>query len=103
MLIVAPLDANTLAKAANGLCDNLLSSVLRAWDARAKPVLVAPAMNTAMWNHPVTSQQLSMIRSYGYRLVDPVEKTLVCGDRGIGAMAQVDSIIAGLLQMLPNH
>eukprot|EP00291_Cryptomonas_curvata_P031010 CAMPEP_0172214016 /NCGR_PEP_ID=MMETSP1050-20130122/37923_1 /TAXON_ID=233186 /ORGANISM="Cryptomonas curvata, Strain CCAP979/52" /LENGTH=184 /DNA_ID=CAMNT_0012894931 /DNA_START=200 /DNA_END=749 /DNA_ORIENTATION=- len=52
-LVVAPCSANTLAKAACGLCDNLITCVLRAWDP-AKPVLVCPAMNTVMWEHPAT-------------------------------------------------
>ena len=54
VLLLAPLDANTLAKMAAGLCDNLLTCVARAWD-RSKPVLFAPAMNTAMYEHPVSA------------------------------------------------
>ncbi|MFO0937788.1 MAG: flavoprotein [Gemmataceae bacterium] len=55
--VIAPLDANTLAKMANGLCDNALTCVWRAWDF-AKPIIVAPAMNTFMWQHPLTRQHL---------------------------------------------
>ena len=51
LLVVAPLDANTLAKFAIGLCDNFLTCLFRAWDF-AKPVILAPAMNTLMWDHP---------------------------------------------------
>src|SRR5262249_10521669 len=54
VLVVAPLDANTLAKLAGGLCDNFLTCVFRAWDFAAKPVVLAPAMNTLMWQSPVT-------------------------------------------------
>ncbi|XP_066200869.1 phosphopantothenoylcysteine decarboxylase isoform X2 [Saccopteryx leptura] len=56
LMLVAPLDANTLGKVASGICDNLLTCVIRAWDCR-KPLLFCPAMNTTMWEHPITSQQ----------------------------------------------
>lgn len=56
VVVVAPCSANTLAKISTGLADNLGTSVLRAWDL-AKPAVVAPAMNTAMWEHPVTAEQ----------------------------------------------
>lgn len=65
LLVVAPLSANLLAKIANGLCDTLLTSVIRAWEtdpAAGKRILVAPSMNTAMWNHPLTARQLATLR-----------------------------------------
>ncbi|KPA83170.1 hypothetical protein ABB37_02865 [Leptomonas pyrrhocoris] len=61
LVVVAPLNANTLAKLATGICDNLVSSVMRAWEVRAKPVIVCPAMNSAMWTHPLTATQLSQL------------------------------------------
>lgn len=63
VLLIAPLSANTLAKISNGLCDNLLTCIARAWDWR-KPLLLAPAMNTRMWEHPLTSRQLKEIISF---------------------------------------
>src|SRR5439155_25384267 len=60
VLLIAPLDANTLAKLALGLTDNCLTCVYRAWE-RARPVLLAPAMNTLMWEHPATQRQLVQI------------------------------------------
>ncbi|XP_072291930.1 phosphopantothenoylcysteine decarboxylase isoform X2 [Eucyclogobius newberryi] len=57
LFIIAPLDANTLAKIANGICDNLLTCVVRAWD-MSRPLLFCPAMNTAMWNHPITAEHV---------------------------------------------
>ena len=57
--MIAPLDANTLSKLANGSCDNLLTSMARAWDFKSgKRIVVAPAMNTKMWEHPVTEPQV---------------------------------------------
>lgn len=109
-MVIAPLSAHSLAKLANGLCDDTLSCVVRAWDfghgTRAgKPLLVAPAMNTAMWQHPLTKQQLDTLQGFwnannslaglaqGVRVVAPQVKTLACGEVGNGAMASVDAIL----------
>ena len=74
LLLIAPLGANTLAKLANGLCDDLLSCTARAWDLD-KPVVVAPAMNTAMWSHPMTAHHLAALRGvYDAAVVAPVSK-----------------------------
>jgi phosphopantothenoylcysteine decarboxylase len=96
ILLVAPLSANTLAKMANGLCDNLLTCVWRAWDFAhpEKAVFVAPAMNTAMWNSPFTGKHLAVLSEFpNVHVIDPVEKTLACGDTGIGAMASPKTIL----------
>lgn len=93
VLIIAPLSANTLAKMANGICDNFLTCVVRAWDLN-KPIIVAPAMNTHMWNNPFTMEHLAKIQNvYDLSIISPVVKTLACGDTGIGAMANIDDII----------
>ncbi|KGL83454.1 Phosphopantothenoylcysteine decarboxylase, partial [Tinamus guttatus] len=81
LMVVAPLDANTLAKLANGICDNLLTCVIRAWDL-SKPLLFCPAMNTAMWEHPLTAQHREQLKGFGYTEVPCVVKKLVCGDEG---------------------
>ncbi|XP_074822114.1 phosphopantothenoylcysteine decarboxylase isoform X1 [Natator depressus] len=81
LMLVAPLDANTLAKIANGICDNLLTCVIRAWD-MTKPLLFCPAMNTAMWEHPITAQQVEQLKDFGYMEIPCVVKRLVCGDEG---------------------
>lgn len=116
MLLVAPLDANTLAKFALGLSDNFLTCVFRAWDF-ARPVVLAPAMNTLMWESPVTRRHLRQLledRGDGLQgdawtladapavferhapriaLVAPQSKRLACGDVGLGAMAEVDELV----------
>ncbi|MEQ2170683.1 hypothetical protein GOODEAATRI_002780 [Goodea atripinnis] len=82
LLIIAPLDANTLGKIANGICDNLLTCVVRAWDT-SRPLLFCPAMNTAMWLHPITAQQVSGLKEFGYVEIPCIAKKLVCGDEGL--------------------
>ncbi|XP_028678927.1 phosphopantothenoylcysteine decarboxylase isoform X2 [Erpetoichthys calabaricus] len=92
LLLIAPLDANTLGKLASGICDNLLTCVVRAWD-RRKPLLICPAMNTAMWEHPLTCRQLGTLKEFGYVEIPCIAKKLVCGDEGMGAMAEVCTIV----------
>ena len=94
LFLIAPLDANTLAKLAVGLCDNCLTCVWRAWDT-SKPAMIAPAMNTHMWEHPITARQLRTIREDFPKLevIAPIEKALACGDVGVGGMAEVPAIV----------
>lgn len=101
ILLIAPLTANTLAKIANGLCDNLLTCVCRAWP-KHKPIILAPAMNTVMWEHPVTDIQIKTIQSWfpTTAVVQPQAKKLACGDEGVGAMANIDTIIDTLRQTI---
>ena len=101
-LLIAPLDANTLAKIAGGLCDNMLTCVLRAWpQARRNNVLLAPAMNTVMWDSPITSRQIALIKElFCYHFVDPISKQLVCGDTGMGAMAEPKTIAKELAKLI---
>ncbi|XP_061773104.1 phosphopantothenoylcysteine decarboxylase isoform X1 [Nerophis ophidion] len=99
LLVIAPLDANTLGKIASGICDNLLTCVVRAWDT-SRPFLFCPAMNTAMWKHPITAQQVERLKEFGYVEIPCIAKKLVCGDKGKGAMAEVSTIIAVINQYL---
>jgi len=118
VLLVAPLDANSLSKFAMGLTEGCLCSVWRAWD-WTKPVILAPAMNTIMWDHPVTRRHIytisedsglfsniSSFHNNAQDLIDeinskgkhfvilpPITKKLACGDEGMGAMAEITAII----------
>jgi len=109
--VVAPLSAHTLGKIANGLCDDLLTCILRAWDFgnTKKPIVLAPAMNTAMWEHPLTNMQLKTVKSLGREegkdavvVVQPVAKTLACGEVGVGALAELDDIISTTKQCMTH-
>lgn len=124
VMIIAPLSANSLAKMVNGMSDSLVLSVARAWDTTGvidavrpgispslrsrgrgevpgkKPIIVAPAMNTAMWAHPVTSKQVKMLEDeWGVdvggwvQVLRPIEKELACGDTGAGAMRDWREIV----------
>jgi phosphopantothenoylcysteine decarboxylase / phosphopantothenate---cysteine ligase len=95
--VVAPATANILAKMACGLADDLLSTTLLALDI---PVLVAPAMNTRMWQQPVVQDNVERLRSAGYAFVGPAEGRLACGDTGAGRMSEPDEIIAALETIL---
>ncbi|CAE6409340.1 unnamed protein product [Rhizoctonia solani] len=92
-VLVAPCSANTLAKIASGLCDNLATCVLRAL-APSTPTFVFPAMNTHMYEHPLTIRHLDTIKDIiGYNVVGPVGKALACGDIGMGAMTEWSDIV----------
>jgi phosphopantothenoylcysteine decarboxylase len=95
LFLIAPLDANTLAKVANGICDSCLTSVYRCWDL-TRPVVIAPAMNTLMWEHPVTDRNLKQLQQDCkiLRICWPQEKLLACGDMGTGAMASIPEILS---------
>ena len=129
VLVIAPLDANTLAKLAAGLADNCLTCVWRAWDPN-RPVILAPAMNTLMWEHPLTAQHLRRLAiDHGaggawaspkasehldleelldwinkscpkLHIVPPVSKRLACGDVGVGAMAAVTEIVKAVEEQI---
>lgn len=97
ILVIAPCTANTMAKLAAGLADNLLTSVLLA---TKKPVLLAPAMNTGMWTARPTQRNLAMLRQDGYAFVDPVSGHLACGDSGAGRMSEPGDIISAMEEIL---
>ncbi|KAI8971183.1 flavoprotein [Trametes punicea] len=93
IVLVAPCTANTLSKIANGLCDNLATSLLRAL-APTTPTYVFPAMNTLMYQHPLTEGHLRTVREViGYNVVGPIEKKLACNDVGLGAMVEWQDIV----------
>eukprot|EP00929_Paragymnodinium_shiwhaense_P078047 TRINITY_DN40373_c0_g1_i1.p1 TRINITY_DN40373_c0_g1~~TRINITY_DN40373_c0_g1_i1.p1 ORF type:complete len:285 (-),score=48.20 TRINITY_DN40373_c0_g1_i1:587-1441(-) len=94
-IVVAPCSANTLAKAALGLSDNLAACVLRA-SCPSVPVILAPAMNTIMWEHPCTAEHLTTLQARGCRVVPPVKKKLACQDVGSGALADLEDITAAV-------
>jgi phosphopantothenoylcysteine decarboxylase len=91
-VVLAPLSANTLSKISQGAADNLYTNTIRAWDYR-KPMILVPVMNEMMWINPFTEQQLMVMRKLGARVIDPVVKTMMCGETGKGAMPEIDNIV----------
>ncbi len=120
VFLIAPLDANTLAKLASGLCDNCLTCVWRAWD-RSRPVVLAPAMNTLMWENPLTRRHFKQLAEDAgatppfleltaliewinancpsLKVVAPIAKKLACEDVGIGAMAERAAILETVISI----
>ncbi|WP_276362405.1 bifunctional phosphopantothenoylcysteine decarboxylase/phosphopantothenate--cysteine ligase CoaBC [Daejeonella sp. H1SJ63] len=91
LMVIAPASANTLAKFANGLCDNLLSAVYLS--ARCQ-VYFAPAMDLDMWKHPATQKNINSLISYGNILINPVHGELASGLKGEGRMAEPEDIVS---------
>lgn len=92
LFLVAPASANTIAKLAMGLADNMVTSTALALPQGTKKIL-APAMNTKMLEHPATQRNLKLLQDYGYQIIQPRHATLACGDQGSGALATVESIV----------
>ena len=93
LVVVAPATADLMAKMANGLANDLASTLLMATDKR---VLIAPAMNVRMWEHPATRRNLAMLQGDGVLVVGPDEGAMACGEFGPGRMAEVPQIVAAV-------
>jgi len=99
-LVIAPCTANTLAKLANGLADDLISTVYLATES---PVLIAPAMNVNMWNHPATQANLATLEARGAQIIAPGSGYLACGMTGGGRLAEVETIADAVITLCPIH
>lgn len=97
LFLVAPATANIIAKFANGIADDFLTSTYLASTA---PVLIAPAMNTSMWRHPATQRNLEKLRSDGVRVIAPDEGEMACGTIGPGRLSDPEIIVAAALDIL---
>ena len=96
-VVIAPATANILAKMAHGLADDFLSTMLLATTA---PVIVAPAINVNMWNHPATRDNVALLKARGVRFVDPDSGYLACGMTGSGRLADVEAIADAVMDAL---
>jgi phosphopantothenoylcysteine decarboxylase / phosphopantothenate---cysteine ligase len=97
LLVIAPLSANTLAKLAHGLADNVLTQLALAFRG---PVLVAPAMNVRMWEHPATQANVALLRERGVQLIGPEEGELAEGESGLGRMSEPEAIFTRCRDLL---
>jgi phosphopantothenoylcysteine decarboxylase/phosphopantothenate--cysteine ligase len=97
LLVVAPATANIIAKFANGVADDFLTSTYLASTA---PVLIAPAMNPSMWNHPATQRNLRQLRADGVTIIDPDAGEMACGTIGPGRLSEPEEIVVVALDLL---
>jgi len=97
LFLVAPATANLIGKFANGIADDFVTSTYLASTA---PVLIAPAMNTTMWQHPATQRNLAKLKADGVRIVDPDEGEMACGTFGPGRLSDPEIVVAAALQIL---
>lgn len=95
MLAIVPMSANLLAKVTGGLCNDLLTNVIRAWDIQ-RLIIAAPAMNQLMWEHPVTAKQITTLAEEWkwFEILSPQVRKLACGDIGQGAMRDWTEVVA---------
>jgi phosphopantothenoylcysteine synthetase/decarboxylase len=101
IVVVAPATANILGKAANGICDDLLSTTLCVcW---ATPTVLAPTMNTRMWENPAVRRNVETLRSRGARIVGPASGRLACGTEGVGRMAEPQEILAAIEELAATN
>ncbi|MFH0702357.1 MAG: bifunctional phosphopantothenoylcysteine decarboxylase/phosphopantothenate--cysteine ligase CoaBC [bacterium] len=97
LLIIAPGSANTIGKIANGICDNLLTSLVIAFK---KPIIIAPAMNCNMWNNYFVQKNLTVLENIGFHIIQPEVGELACGYEGAGRMANIQKIINKAIELL---
>lgn len=91
VVLIAPATANIIGKLAAGIGDDMLSTTLLA--VKDKPVLIAPAMNTNMWDNLIVKDNIAKLKQYGYQFIEPKESLLACGTVGKGALASVEDIV----------
>jgi len=90
LIVIAPATANIIGKIANGIADDLLSTLVMA---AVSPVAIAPAMNVHMYRNPVLQKNLERLRSFGYHIIEPAEGILACGDRGPGRLPEPPELV----------
>ncbi|MCC5814132.1 MAG: phosphopantothenoylcysteine decarboxylase [Leptospira sp.] len=96
VMAVVPATANIIAKFANGIADDLVTSTYLAMQA---PVLIAPAMNPGMWNHPATKRNIDRLKEDGVSILSPQDGVVICGDEGQGKLADVPIIEKKIIQL----
>ena len=100
LFVVAPCTANVIGKLAHGICDDMLTTTMLATRA---PKLIAPAMNTGMWENPILQDNLVKLKGYGYHVIDPIIGRLACGDTGTGKMNSEEVIVEHILTFMAKE
>lgn len=99
LMLIAPATANVIGKISNGIADDMLSTTVMATKAK---VLIAPAMNTNMYQNPIVQNNISKLKDFGYKFIEPASGRLACGDIGIGKLADVNTIIERVIEELED-
>ncbi|HEM3554699.1 phosphopantothenoylcysteine decarboxylase [Streptococcus suis] len=102
VFLVAPASANTIAKLANGMADNIITATALALPIGTKKLL-APAMNTNMYLNPATQKNIKTLMEYSFEEIKPREALLACGDFGTGALAEIDVILNKVMEVLNEN
>lgn len=97
LMLIAPATADIIAKAAHGICDDLVSLMI---NASACPVVFAPAMNNRMWENPITQENVAKLQKHGYRFIGPAEGWLACRNVGAGRLTEPTTILDQVMKML---
>ena len=100
IMVIAPATANTISKIANGICDNLLTTTVCAFN---KPIIIAPAMNTNMWKNQFVQDNVSKLEKTGYHILNPESGFLACGTTGEGRLCSLDKIYNKTLKILNQN
>ena len=100
LFVVAPCTANVIGKLAHGICDDMLTTTMLATRA---PKLIAPAMNTGMWENPILQDNLTKLKGYGYHIINPIIGRLACGDTGTGKMQAEEVIVEHILAFMAKE
>ena len=100
LFVVAPCTANVIGKLAHGICDDMLTTTMLATKA---PKLIAPAMNTGMWENPILQDNLTKLQGYGYHIIEPIIGRLACGDTGTGKMNSEEVIVEHILTFMAKE
>ena len=95
ILLIAPATANMIAKLANGLGDDLLSTLVLAYK---KTILIAPAMNDDMYGNSIVQENCAKLKKHGFKFIEPVKGKLACGVTGVGHLADVEDIVKAVLK-----
>ena len=96
--VVCPATANLIGKAASGIADDLLTTVLLA--VHEKPRILCPAMNTAMWENPVVKRNLDVLKNFGWKVAEPEAGRLACGAEGVGRLADIAAIVSMIKSLI---
>jgi phosphopantothenoylcysteine decarboxylase/phosphopantothenate--cysteine ligase len=103
LALVCPATANTINRLAAGLADDPVGTLFLAWELKDKPWWIAPAMNARMWDHPATTAALEKLRSWGVRVLDPIEGPHACGEGGPGRLLEPEQIVNDVLARLAKR